>query len=130
MELMIVIAAAILAWVVGAIWYRLTDRIYAHASALQVQNIGHPQSRSVTPYLLAGVALVAVAGMMRVLFVRAGFDGVVPGLGWGFGSGAAIVAPWFVIENTYSPRPMVMTLVDMGYAMVACAVVGAVMGGI
>ena len=71
MELMIVIAAAILAWVVGAIWYRLTDRVYAHASALQVQNIGHPKARSVVPYLLAGVALVAVAGLaLRDLSTR------------------------------------------------------------
>ena len=130
MELMIVIAAAVLAWVVGAIWYRLTDRVYAHASALQVQNIGHPKARSVVPYLLAGVALAAVAAMLRVLFVRAGIDGVLAGMGWGFGIGAAIVAPWFVIENTYSPRPMIMTLIDMGYAMAACAVVGAVMGGV
>ena len=66
MEMLIVIAAAILAWVAGAIWYRLTDRIYGESSALQVRNTGHPLSRSVTPYLLAGVALVAVAAMMRV----------------------------------------------------------------
>lgn len=130
MEMMIVIAAAILAWVVGAIWYRLADRIYADASALQVRNIGHPLSRSVTPYLLAGVALVAVSGMMRVLFLRAGIDGMLPGLGWGAGLGAFMVAPWFLIENTYSPRPMVMTLIDMGYALLACAVTGAVMGAI
>ena len=130
MELMIVIAAAILAWVLGAIWYRLNDRVYSNASALQVQNIGHPLSRSVTPYLLAGVALVAIAAMIRILYVRAGIDGIVPGLGWGAAIGAAIVAPWFFITNTYSPRPMVMTLIDMGYAILACAVIGAVMGGV
>ncbi|MBB1490737.1 MULTISPECIES: DUF1761 domain-containing protein [unclassified Paracoccus (in: a-proteobacteria)] len=130
MELMIVIAAAILAWVIGAIWYRMNDRIYSNASGLQVQNIGHPLSRSVTPYLLAGVALVAIAAMIRILFVRAGIDGIVAGLGWGAGIGAGIVAPWFFITNTYSPRPMVMTLIDMGYAVIACAVVGAVMGGV
>lgn len=130
MELMIVIAAAILAWVIGAIWYRLNDRIYGEASALQVQNIGHPLSRSVTPYLMAGVALVAIAAMIRILYVRAGIDGIVAGLGWGGAIGIAIVAPWFLITNTYSPRPMVMTLIDMGYAVLACAVIGAVMGGV
>ncbi|WP_169712125.1 DUF1761 domain-containing protein [Paracoccus contaminans] len=130
MELLIVIAAAILAWVAGAIWYRLTDRIYGESSALQVRNTGHPLSRSVTPYLLAGVALVAVAAMMRVLFLRAGIDGIMAGLGWGLGIGAAVVAPWFVIANTYSPRPMIMTLVDMGHAMMTCALIGVVMGAI
>ena len=130
MEMMIVIAAAILAWVIGAIWYRLNDRVYSNASGLQVQNIGHPLSRSVTPYLLAGVALVAIAAMIRILYVRAGIDGIMVGLGWGAGIGAAVVAPWFFITNTYSPRPLVMTLVDMGYAVLACAVIGAVMGGI
>lgn len=130
MELLIVIAAAILAWVAGAIWYRLADRVYGRASGLQVQNIGHPLSRSVTPYLLAGVALIAVTTVMRLLFLRAGITGIVPGLGWGAGIGAAIVAPWFVIANTYSPRPMVMTLIDMGHAVMTCALIGAVMGGI
>lgn len=130
MELMIVIAAAILAWVIGAVVYRLADGVYSHASALQVQNIGHPRSRPVAPYLMAGVALVAVAAMIRILFVRAGIEGVLPGLGWGAGIGAALVAPWFVIENTHSPRPAVMTLIDMCYATAACATIGAVMGGI
>ena len=130
MELMIVIATAILAWVVGAVWYRLTDRVYSDASALQVRNIGDPRTRPVMPYLLAGVALVAVAAMMRVLFVRAGIDGIMAGLGWGAGIGAAIVAPWFLIENAHSRRPPVMMLIDMGYAVAACAVIGAVMGGV
>lgn len=130
MELLIVIMAAVLAWVVGAIWYRLTDTVYADASALQVRNIGHPLSRSVAPYMLAGIALVAVAAMMRILFVRAGIDGLLAGVAWGAGLGAFMVAPWFVIENTYSARPLVMTLVDMGYSIIACALLGAIMGGI
>lgn len=130
MELMIVIATAVLAWVIGAIWYRLTDHIYAHASALQIQNIGPLQSRSVMPYLLAGIALVAVSAMMGVLFDRAGIHGIIAGAGWGFCIGAAIVAPLLVIENTYSPRPLIMTLIDAGYAVVACSVIGAVMGAI
>ena len=130
MELLIVIMAAVLVWVVGAIWYRLADGVYADASALQVRNIGHPQSKSVVPYLLAGVGLVAVAAMIRILFVHAGIDGVLTGVAWGASIGAFIVAPWFMIENTYSARPMVMVLIDMGYAIVACAVLGAVMGGV
>lgn len=130
MELMIVIAAAILVWVVGALWYRMLDRFYGTSSALKVHNIGHPLSRSVTPYLMAGVALVAVCTMMRLLFLRAGIHGMVPGLAWGAGIGAFVVAPWFVIENTYSPKPAVMTLIDAGYALLACAVAGTVMGAI
>ena len=130
MELMIVIATAILAWVVGAAWYRLTDRVSADASVLQVKNIGDPRSRPVMPYLMAGIALVAAAAMMRVLFVRAGIDGIMAGLGWGFGIGAAVVAPWFLIANAHAARPRVMMLIDIGYAVVACTVMGAIMGGI
>lgn len=130
MELLIVIMAAVLVWVVGALWYRLTRDVYVSHSALQVRNIGDPRTKPVAPYILAGVALVAVAGMMRVLFVRAGIDGMLPGIGWGAGIGAFVVAPWFVIENTYSPRPVTTTMVDMGYAVLAGAVFGAVMGAI
>ncbi len=130
MELLIVIMAAVLVWVVGALWYRLTRNIYVTNSALQVRNIGDPRSRSVAPYMLAGVALVAMGGMMRILFVRAGIDGLLPGLVWGAGIGAFVVAPWFVIENTYAPRSMMMTMIDMAYAVLAGAVFGAVMGAI
>ena len=130
MELLIVIMAAVLVWVVGALWYRLTKHIYVTDSALQVRNIGDPRTKSVTPYMLAGVALVAVGAMMRILFLRAGLDGIAPGIAWGAGIGAFVVAPWFVIENTYSPRSGAMTAIDMAYAVLAGAVFGAVMGAI
>ena len=130
MELMIVIAAAILAWVIGAIIYRLADGVYASASALQVRNIGDPRDRPATPYLLAGVGLVAVSAMIRVLFLRAGIDGMVTGAGWGALIGAALVSPWLVIENTHASRPMLTTLIDAGFAVAACAAIGAVMGAV
>ena len=130
MDLMIVIAAAILAWVVGAIWFRLTGGLAADNSALQVRNIGDPRTRPVMPYLVAGIALVAVAAMIRVLFVRAGIDGILAGLGWGALIGAALVAPWFVIADARAPRAGSVMLGDIGYALIACAVIGAVMGGV
>ncbi len=130
MELMIVIAAAILAWVIGAVIYRLADGVYASASALQVRNIGDPRSRPVAPYLLAGAGLVAVSAMIRVLFLRAGIDGMVAGAGWGMLIGVALVSPWLVIGNTHTARPLVTALIDAGFAVAACATIGAVMGAV
>ena len=62
--------------------------------------------------LVSPLAFVAVASGTALIFAR------------------SVVAPWFVIANTYSPRPMIMTLVDMGHAMMTCALIGAVMGGV
>lgn len=130
MDLLIVIAAAILAWVMGAVWFRVVGGPAAQNSALQVRNIGAPQTRPVMPYLVAGVALVAVAAMIRVLFARAGIDGILTGLGWGALIGLALVGPWFVISDARAPQGRAVMLGDVGYAVLACAVIGAVMGGV
>ncbi len=130
MDLLIVVMAAVLAWVVGAVWNMIVSRPRARMSGVRVDNTGRPDGKSALPYLIAGLGLVVVAGMMRHVFAMSGIDTLGAGLVSGFGIGAFLVMPWMLINNVHLQRPLRLTLIDGGYAVLACAAMGAVLGAI
>lgn len=130
MELVFVIAAAVVAWVAGAFWYNLLAAPWARVTGLQVDNRGRPESKSALPYLASGACLLVVAVFMRALFLYAGIAGLLTGLGIGAGLGALIVLPFTVMHNLYPGRPVTLSLIDGGYAVIACALMGVILGAL
>lgn len=130
MELMIVIAAAIAAWVAGAIWYMMLAGPWIRVSGVQVDNSGKPANGSAKPYLISGVAMLVISLMMNHFWHMAGISSITAGLFNGLGIGALIVAPWMLINNSYVQRPLMLTLIDGGYAVLACGVMGLILGAV
>uniref|UniRef100_UPI00249171F4 DUF1761 domain-containing protein n=1 Tax=Litoreibacter halocynthiae TaxID=1242689 RepID=UPI00249171F4 len=87
-----------------------------------------PENDSMTPYLMAAVAMVIVAGMMRHTFAASGIDTALSGLVAGLGIGLFFISPWIMINNAYGDRPFKLTLIDGGYASFGCATMGLVLG--
>ena len=71
--------------------------------------------------------MLLVAGMMRHLLVSAGIDTVGKSLLTGLGIGAFFIAPWVMINNAYGMRPFLLTVIDGGYAIAGCGVIGLVL---
>lgn len=128
MELFIIIAAAVVAWVAGALWYMMLSGPWVRVSGIQVDNTGKPVNKSPLPYLVSGIAMVVVAAAMNWLFGLAGVDTLLGGAGTGFVIGALIVTPWVLIDNSYVSRPLMLTVIDGGYATLACTLIGAILG--
>ena len=128
MELLIVIFAAIAAWAAGAVYYMMLAGPWVRLSGVKVDNRGKPTNSSAAPYLVSGLAMLLAAGMIRHIFEMAAIHDLGKGLLSGAGIGAFIVAPWVLINNSYAQRPMMLTLIDGGYAVLACAIIGAVIG--
>lgn len=74
------------------------------------------------------VMQLLVAGMMRHVFALAGIDGFGAGFLAGIGIGLFFIMPWIGINNAYGQRPYKLTLIDGGYATLACAIMGVVLG--
>lgn len=130
MELMIVIAAAIVAWAAGSLWYMVFAGPWVRISSLQVENRGALRSGMPMPYLMSGLAMVVFVGMMRYLWLRAGIDSLGEGLVLGLMVGAFIILPWTVINHSYARRPPMQTLIAGGYVILAGGVAGAILGAI
>ena len=122
-----VIVAAIAGFAFGAAWYMTLAKPWVEAAGIETDENGRPIGDSPLPYIMAAVAMLLVAGMMRHTFALLGIDTFGKGLTSGLGIGLFFISPWIMINNGYGGRPFKLTLIDGGYATFGCAVMGAVL---
>ena len=128
MGLMNVLAAALGGYVFGAIWYMALAKPWMQAAGVKMTADGKPDGNgSALPFILSAVAMVLVAGMMRHIFALSGIDTIGKGLVSGLGIGLFFIAPWTMINYAYAGRPFKLTLIDGGYAVFGCAIIGAIL---
>ncbi len=122
-----VLAAAAAAYAFGAVWYMSLSRQWISAAGIACGADGKPLNKSMLPFILSAIAMVIVAGMMRHIFSMAVIDGAGQGALTGFGLGAFIAFPWIAINYAYSGRPLALTAIDGGYAIIGCTIIGMVL---
>ena len=128
MGLIAVIIAAAAGFAVGAAWYMALSKPWMQAAGIPLTPDGKPDGNgSPLPFVLSGIAMILVAGMMRHTFALSGIDTFGKGLISGLGIGLFFISPWIMINNAYAGRPFKLTLIDGGYATFGCAVIGAVL---
>jgi len=128
MGILSVIIAAALSFAFGAGWYMALANPWMAAANIKMGEDGKPEGDSPLPYIMAAIAMVLVAGMMRHTFALSGIDTFGKGLISGLGVGLFFISPWIMINNGYGNRPFKLTLIDGGYATFGCAIMGAVLG--
>lgn len=79
------------------------------------------------PFVLSAICIVIVAGFMRHIFATSGITTAGAGLVSGLGIGAFFIAPWTMINNAYVNRPFLLTVIDGGYAVIGCGIIGLVL---
>lgn len=129
MELLSVLVAALAGFVLGAVWYMALSKPWMDAAGIKVGADGRPEGGdSSLPFVIAAVAMLLVAGMMRHIFSQAGIDGAMQGAVAGLGIGLFFVLPWVAMNYAFAKRPIALTLIDGGYAVAGCLVIGSVLG--
>lgn len=128
MEIINVLVATIAGFALGAVWYMLLAEPWMQAAGIKRGPDGRPEGGQ-TGALFAYTFLMQllVAGMMRHVFELAGIDTLGKGIVAGLGIGLFFITPWIAINNAYGMRPLKLTLIDGGYATLACATIGAVL---
>lgn len=128
MGILSVIAAAFAGFAFGAVWYMILAKPWMAAAGIASGPDGKPQDTgSKLPYLMAAGAMVLVAGMMRHVFASSGVVTASGGMISGLGIGLFFISPWIMINNAYGMRPFRLTLIDGGYAVFGCAIMGLVL---
>jgi len=124
-----VLVAAIAGFGVGAIYYNILSGPWIAASGVPLDDKGQPRGGAM-PLIFAGafVCILIVAGMMRHMMVSAGIATPVGGLVAGGGVGLFFITPWLVMNGLYGRRPLMLAVIDGGYATLACAAMGLVLG--
>lgn len=129
MGFLAVIVAALAGFGVGAAWYMTLSKPWMEAAGLPTGADGRPANgSSPMPMVVAFVAMILVAGMMRHMLATSGVEGPGKSLLSGLGVGAFFVAPWLAMDYAYAMRPSRLTLIDGGYAVLGCGAIGLVLG--
>lgn len=128
MEIVSVLVAALVGFAYGAAHYMTLSKPWMRAAGIKTGPDGKPAGGgSAVPFILSFVAMLLVAGFMRHIFAMSGIDTVGKGLLSGLGIGAFFIAPWTMINNAYPGRPFLLTVIDGGYAIIGCGLMGLVL---
>ena len=124
-----VIAAAIGAFVFGALYYGALSRQWIEASGVTLDpDTGRPSNSSnPIPYLVSFVMILLVAGFMRHFFVVGNVETLWNGTLWGLGIGLFFIAPWITLNCGYSGRPWRLAAIDSGYAIAGGGIIGLIL---
>ena len=129
MGMLSVLIAAAASFAFGAVWYISLSKPWMAAADVACDDDGKPtENGGVLPFIIGGVCMILVAGMMRHIFAMAGIDGFGKGLVAGLGVGLFFITPWVAMNYAYSMRPKNLTLIDGGYSIIGPAIIGAVLG--
>ena len=123
-----VLIAAVAGYAFGALWYMSLAKPWIEASGIKCDENGRPEGGSPLPFILSAIAMILVAGMMRHTFALSGIETLGKGLVSGLGIGLFFISPWIMINNAYGMRPFKLTIIDSGYAVIGCGIMGAVLG--
>ncbi len=128
MELLSVFAAAAAAFVLGALYYMVLANPWMDAAKIPKDSDGKPEGgQSPTVFVAAFVLQLVVAGMMRHVFSLSGIETPGAGVIAGMGVGLFFISPWIALNNMYGMRPLKLTLIDSGYATIACTAMGLIL---
>jgi hypothetical protein len=128
MQYLGVLVAAAAAYAFGAVWYMALAKPWMAASGVPVGEDGRPANgMNPMPFIISGIAVILVAGMMRHVMIMASLSTFLDGLMTGFGLGAFVVLPWIVTNYAYAARPRNLTYIDGAYATVGCTIIGVVL---
>ena len=128
MEIFNVLAAAAASFFFGAVWYMVLSGPWMTASGVaqgangKSSNMSNPR-----PYIFSVVLAVLVVGMMCHVLVASGVTSVPGGAIAGFGIGAFLIVPWMMMNNEFAGKPFQLTVIDGGYAVIGCTLIGTVL---
>ncbi len=127
-EIINVIVAAAVAFAAGAVWYLVFAEPWKKATGVPLDADGNPEGgQNPALFVFTFVMQLLVAGMMRHVFATSAIVTIGGGIVSGIGIGLFLIAPWIAINNVYGARPFKLTVIDGGYAVVACALMGLIL---
>jgi hypothetical protein len=122
-----VVIAAVVNMVVAALWY--SPLLFGKTWMGSVgQSAATLQSAAPRGYALAGIASLVAAFTLASSLAGFQMDGFVEGMLLGLEYGVGIVAMYILSIMAFEARPLRLILVDVGYAVIALAAVGGVLG--
>ncbi|MEM8791228.1 MAG: DUF1761 domain-containing protein [Pseudomonadota bacterium] len=126
MDILAIVLAAVAGFASGAVWYMINGARWMEATGRTKEDI--EADKSPLPFIIAFLASLVTAAVMRHVFVTAGVAGFGAGLTTGLGVGLLIIAPWILTNYAFAGRPKALWWIDAGHVVLASSSIGTVLG--
>jgi hypothetical protein len=133
-NMLVILAAAVAAWIFGAAYYMPLGKVWLAAQGrtmeeMQAANAGKSGAAKAFPFILSFVAEIIMAWTMYgLLFHMGNFTaraGVISALFSWFGFVLTTVA----VNNAYPGRKLMLTVIDSAHWLGVLLIIGAIVGG-
>lgn len=126
----VIIGAALLAWVIGALWYSplLFAKAWVAAHGYTPERLAEMQKSAGKAYAGSLVAFGMVAFVLHLFLSRLGAGDAVAGAAWGFHAWVGFAFPLGLTAWLYSDKRVATFLIDTGFQLVYLTAMGAVLG--
>lgn len=128
-----ILAAAVAAWLVGAVWYGVLGKQWLAALGWTEADMAGPDGKRrmpVGPMILSFVAALIMAFLLSGLMGHIGAATVRSGIISGALVWVGFVVTTIAVNNAFQQRKVMLTVIDGGHWLLALIVQGAVLGAL
>jgi hypothetical protein len=124
-----VIVAAVVAFVIGAVWYSpvLFAKAWMAAHGYTQESMAAMRSTMARSYAISFICLIVMAIVMSVIQGRMGLEGAMHGARLGALLWLGFAATIGLTANRYANKPLALFLIDTGYQLVYMMAMGAIL---
>jgi hypothetical protein len=124
-----IIGAAVIAWLLGALWYSplLLAKAWVRAHGYTPEKVASLRANTGKAYAGSFLAFILIAFVLHLFLNHLGAVTLVSGAGWGFHAWLGFALPIGFTANLYSDKPLSAFLIDAGYQAVYLTTMGAIL---
>jgi hypothetical protein len=128
-----IIAAAVAAWVFGAVYYGLLGKMWVAAQgetmdSLKARNAGKSGAAKAAPLVISFIAEIVMAAALSGILFHSAMSGPRQGAITGALIWFGFVLTTTLVNNAYTFRSVKLTAIDAGHWLGALIIIGAVVG--
>ena len=126
-----VLVAAVGGWLLGAVWYRAFGKPWLAALGKTMEELVAPSGRpSPVPFVVAFVALLAMAAVLAVFVGQSGSATIGRGLLVGFLAWLVFVVTSMSVNHGFTNQKPALTAIDGGHWLAVLLLQGAIIGAL
>ena len=125
-----VLVAAVVAWLIGALWYSpvLFAKAWVKAHGYTDEQVKAMQVMQGKVIGLTLVAMILIAAVLQIFLNHLGVTHLHGGIMWSFHAWLGFALPLGFIAHLYSQKKWAAWFIDLGYQLVYFVAMGAILG--
>ena len=125
-----VVAAALAAWVFGAIWYTLLGRTWMAASGIapdEIERRRKERKMPLAPMAVSFICEIVMAVLLSLLLATLGVGDLISGAVVGLVLGIGFIATSVLVNNMFQGRKLMLSVIDSAHWVIVLTIEGAVL---